>query len=532
MRSLRGDSDFFSRFVSACVRNMALGTALSIVPAAVFYFFVFTYTPRQFLILGLLGVFDLAFFFPLDVAILRISLAPVRAACLPGATLEDRRRGLARLIDSPRLVLVRVYGPHAVFASAAIALLVTAANRWLGLGIPARLFPLYIVLNLTLIPIAHAVYEFAAMERTIQPVAHILARGIDPGQVSIRRFNLADRMQLFLPLLTVAPIVIVVLTILVRHAAALEAISRDLLGDAVLVGGACSLLFLYLTRTLGRELRMQTGLVTSALDRLGHGDLATRADLYTSSEMGQIAAHVGTMAAELTERQRIRDLFGVYMSNEVAEKLLEKGAAGPTATEKRYIGILFADVRGFTAFARDREPEMVVGVLNEFFAITVEAIAEQGGVVNKYLGDGLLALFGAPNSLANPAGAAIASALEVSRRFEGLNRKWAASDLPQLRIGIGIHVGLVVVGSIGSPKHKLEYTAIGDAVNLGARIEQLNKKLGTEILASEDAFLAAGAEYAGYSIGRFSEMVAGVSEPIVVYGIGEGALGLRAGTQA
>ena len=509
----------YEPFLRRSVRNLLVGTALSTVPAAAFYFFVFPYTQRQLMVLLALGTVDLLAFLPLDIAILRWSLRPVRSALEPGATHEEKRRGMARLLDSPLLVIARVYGPHAIAASAGITALVILGNKYLDLGIPPSTFPLYWVLNLTVIPVAHVVYEFAAMERAIQPLGVELAGTVRASEARARRFTLEQRMRIFFPLLALAPIAVVSVSIFLRTSGGAQSDPSRLLRDLIAIGGGCAVLFLYLMYTLGGQVRSQTQQLIASLDRLGRGDLTARAQLYSTSEFGEIAAHVDDMALSLSERQRLRDLFGAYMTDEVATALLARGDHDADRTEKRYVAILFVDVRGFTAFSRERAPETIVEVLNRFFEAAVGAVAARKGTVNKYLGDGLLAIFGAPVELANPCASAIAAAVEMIKRVAEVNRALAAEGVPEMRIGIGIHAGEVVVGSIGAAKHKLEYTVIGDPVNVASRIEQLNKQLGTEILVSEDALMAAGEPWRGSAGAPASEQVKGIEKPVKVYPI-------------
>lgn len=522
----------FSEFYQRCRRNLVIGTALSIVPAGAFYFFVFPYTPKQLAALAVLGVLDLLIFLPLDIAVLRWTLRDVAAAC---KKLERQRtqsggesaektvltKGLAAALDAPRRVIFpRVYGVHAVSASAGITLLVLAANQWFGLGVPTRTFPLYWVLNLTVVPIAHVVYEFAAMERAVQPVAaELLRAGADLG--SARPFTLRQRMAFFFPMFVLAPMAIILLALYLhasQHWAAMIDIMH-VMRDLALIGVVSAALFLFLMAVLGGQLAEHTNRLVSALDSIGRGEFTARAELYSTDEFGQIAGHVNTMASGLAERERLRDLFGAYMTTEVAADLLSKGANlgdQATRTEKRYVAILFLDVRGFTAFSNERAPEVVVGVLNRLLEEAVAAIAAHRGTVNKYLGDGLLAVFGAPIVLENPCAAAVEAALEIGKRVRALNHLFAATGVPAMKIGIGIHAGEVVVGSIGSPKHKLEYTVIGDAVNVASRIEQLNKGLGTELLVSDEVWAKCGTLQAAFGE-PVSEQVKGVERPVRVY---------------
>ena len=394
----------YQGFERRAIRAMLIGTAFALVPGGALYAFAFSYSGRQLAIVCGLAGLGVAAFLPLDILFLRVSLRPVREAFAPDASLAEKRLGLARLLESPRLVLVRVFGPHALTFSTGITILVVLANRYVGLGIPNSAFPLYWFLNLTVIPIAHAVYEFAAMEENIQPLAAILARDISVRDCGAQPFTLAARMRFFFPLMTLAPIVIVATSILLRAWDVLGDRALSLVRDVAVIAVACAALFLYLMYTLGRQLRDQTTLVTNALDRLALGEMQTKAELYSASEFGSIASHINDTAVSLRERQRLRDLFGAYMTSEVATALLDDHGSG--RTETRFVAILFLDVRGFTAFSSTRTPEQVVDVLNQIFACAVDAIASNGGTVNKYLGDGLLAVFGAPVRLTEPCRAA------------------------------------------------------------------------------------------------------------------------------
>ena len=503
-------------FERRAIRALLAGTGLAMVPGAAFYAFAFSYTTRQLAIVCILALLGIAAFLPLDVLLLRATLRPVRDAFAPNASLVQKRLGLARLLDSPRLVLIRVFGPHALIFSAGITILVLLANRYLDLGIPNSAFPLYWFLNLTVIPIAHVVYEFEFMERNIQPLASVLAREINVRDCGARPFTVADRMRIFFPLMTLAPIIIVATSILLRAWDVLGPKALPLVRDVASIAAACSALFLFLMHTLGRQLRDQTAAVTTALDRLSFGEMNTRAELFTASEFGAIASHINDTAVSLRERQRLRDLFGSYMTSEVADALLDDHGSG--RTETRFVATLFLDVRGFTAFSSTRSPQQVVEVLNQIFAPAVDAIASNGGTVNKYLGDGLLAIFGAPVPLTEPCRAAVAAALEISHAMRDLNACWSSAGMPALGIGIGIHAGEVVVGSVGSPDHKLEYTVIGDAVNVASRIEQLNKKLNTEILISDVVFRAAG-DLQNCAGDPLSEQVKGIADAVTVYPI-------------
>jgi adenylate cyclase len=178
-----------------------------------------------------------------------------------------------------------------------------------------------------------------------------------------------------------------------------------------------------------------------------------------------------------TARDRITNLFGQHVSPQVVERLLLEGAS--TQSDIRQVAVMFVDFRSFTANARSRSPQEVVERLDGAFAVLVEILDRHHGIVNKFLGDGFLALFGAPFEEEDPAHRAVAAGREMLAAMERINE---GSNWP-LRIGIGIHFGEVVAGNVGSPRRK-EYTVIGDTVNFASRLEALNKEFGSQLLIS------------------------------------------------
>ncbi len=181
----------------------------------------------------------------------------------------------------------------------------------------------------------------------------------------------------------------------------------------------------------------------------------------------------------VASRDRVTNLFGQHVSPAVVDRLLATQSEPPS--EIRTVCVLFLDIRGFTAMTRRRSADETVALLNAFFARMIDVVDRNNGIINKFLGDGFLALFGAP--LADPSAAqnALAAARAMIETVEAWNRThpgWA------LRVGIGIHLGEAVTGTVGSPQRK-EYTVIGDTVNLAARLEQLTKEMGAQLLVSQ-----------------------------------------------
>jgi adenylate cyclase len=204
---------------------------------------------------------------------------------------------------------------------------------------------------------------------------------------------------------------------------------------------------------------------------------------------GILAGWVGTRLRRQFEatidarsaHERVTNLFGQHVSPQVVERLLASGAE--TLSEMRRVAVMFVDIRSFTAAARMRRPEEVVARLDDAFAVMVEAVDRNGGVVNKFLGDGFLALFGAPLKDARATQRAVLAGREMLEAIAQDNGKHPAWPI---RIGIGLHVGETVTGTVGSPRRK-EYTVIGDTVNLASRIEAANKEFGAQFLLSDAA---------------------------------------------
>lgn len=191
----------------------------------------------------------------------------------------------------------------------------------------------------------------------------------------------------------------------------------------------------------------------------------------------QLRRQFAASIAAATARDRVTNLFGQHVSPQVVERLMAAGASA--GGDLRRIAVMFVDFRGFTAGAQTRTPQEVVDRLDGAFAVLVDILDRQGGIVNKFLGDGFLALFGAPLEASDAAHRAVAAGREMLTAMDRIN---AQTRWP-LRIGIGIHFGEVVAGNIGSPRRK-EYTVIGDTVNFASRLEALNKEFGSQLLIS------------------------------------------------
>jgi adenylate cyclase len=213
-----------------------------------------------------------------------------------------------------------------------------------------------------------------------------------------------------------------------------------------------------------------------------------------------------------TARDRITNLFGQHVSPQVVERLMAEGTRA--SSDIRRVAVMFVDFRSFTSGARDRPPQEVVDRLDGAFAVLVDILDRHGGIVNKFLGDGFLALFGAPLAADDAAHRAVAAAREMLDANERVNK---ATSWP-LRIGIAVHIGEVVAGSIGSPRRK-EYTVIGDTVNFAARLEALNKEFNSQFLISSDMREALG-EDGNDAVSLGEVPVRGYDRPVIVWQLG------------
>ena len=222
--------------------------------------------------------------------------------------------------------------------------------------------------------------------------------------------------------------------------------------------------------------------LTAGARNISTGDYTTRVSISHQDEIGQLATAFNAMAAGLAEKERVRDLLGKVVSPAIANELLQKPPE--LGGEEREVTVLFTDVRGFTSLCEGRSPQQVLQLLNEYFSVLTTVIEQHGGVVDKYIGDAVMALFGAPAHCDDAAARALQAALAMQTALAQLNAALAARGLAPLTTGIGINSDRVVVGNMGS-KSRLNYTAIGDGVNLASRLESLSKRYGSRVVVSD-----------------------------------------------
>jgi len=252
--------------------------------------------------------------------------------------------------------------------------------------------------------------------------------------------------------------------------------------------------------------------VNDALKRLEVQDYAHIQGVKTGDELEDLANGFNLMVDGLKERDKLRVTFGKYMTASVMDHLMSGKVAlgGETLT----VTILFTDIRSFTTISEKMDAQALVALLNEYFTEMVGIVMSEDGVVDKYIGDAIMAVFGAPVNKHDDAVRAVRAAVKMRTALIHLNERLAGRGLGPLKTGIGIHTGEVVAGNIGS-ETRMEYTVIGDAVNVASRLESSTKELGVGVLISDDTWELVKDEIDARAVKELT--VKGRARPVVTY---------------
>lgn len=207
--------------------------------------------------------------------------------------------------------------------------------------------------------------------------------------------------------------------------------------------------------------------------------------LHTGDELEALTLDFNEMVKGLKERDRLKETFGRYVTRQVADHLMKSDQY--LGGELVPVTVLFSDIRSFTSISENMDPRELLDFLNEYFSGMVESVLQHHGVVDKFIGDAIMAVFGAPVPEPEDPLHAVRAALAMRRRLEKINENFRARGLPQIRTGVGLHYGQVVAGNMGHSE-RMEYTVIGDTVNLASRLEGMTKELGCDVVISEDLY--------------------------------------------
>lgn len=297
--------------------------------------------------------------------------------------------------------------------------------------------------------------------------------------------------------------------------AAVAEVNRLLLSGAAFLG-LSALFAVLLAVLLARRVTKPLDALHHAVDKIAQGDFDARVPLAGKDEFGIVAAAVNQMADGLRERGTLKEVLAKYLSRSVADQVIRSGQVPRLHGDRRKVTVLFSDIRGFTKISDGMAPEQVVQLLNEYFERMIEVIFKYHGTLDKFIGDGLMAVFGAPLDDLYQERNAVDAALEMQASLAELTERWQAQGFPALRIGIGINTGMAIVGNIGS-NQRMEYTTIGDTVNLASRLESHTKVLETPILISEYTYVEVRNYFVMKTMGAVE--IRGRTDPVTVYGV-------------
>ncbi|MET0700722.1 MAG: adenylate/guanylate cyclase domain-containing protein [Mycobacterium sp.] len=341
---------------------------------------------------------------------------------------------------------------------------------------------------------ATAIIGYLQSERVLRPVAVAALRGGVPE--NFRAPGVILRQVLTWVLSTGVPLLAIVLSVLAGKLSLFQASADKTLVPILLMALAALGIGLAGTVLVAMSIADPLRQLRWALGEVQRGNYNAHMQIYDASELGLLQAGFNDMVRDLSERQRLRDLFGRYVGEDVARRALERGTE--LGGQERDVAVLFVDLVGSTHLASTRDPGEVVVLLNEFFRVVVDTVARHGGFVNKFQGDAALAIFGAPIEHPDGAGAALAAARELHDEL-----------LPVLggaEFGIGVSSGRAIAGHIGA-QARFEYTVIGDPVNEAARLTELAKLENGHVLASANAVSGAlDAEALCWNVGEIVKL--------------------------
>jgi adenylate cyclase len=363
---------------------------------------------------------------------------------------------------------------------------VLPVSIYLTYELHASVFPnLLILVAGSSVVLLYAVFlRFFGLELTLRPVIDAASCDLPDGAV-LGRVSVPLKWKLLIAL----PSINIVSGVAVVGFAAPNDSGLDQLGAGVLVTIAvAATISLELSVLLLRSILEPLDDLQRGTARVAAGDFSVRVPVLGTDETGMLAGSFNQMVAGLDERERLREAFGAFVDPDLAERVLSEGTV--LQGEEVEVTILFLDIRGFTAFAERAGPREAVARLNDLYELIVPVLVRHGGHANKFVGDGLLGVFGAPDRLVDHADRAMAAALEI---VACVHERYGE----RLRLGVGLNSGPVVAGTIGGGG-RVEFTVIGDVVNTAARVEEATRATGDDVLITEATRALLRADHGGF----------------------------------
>jgi class 3 adenylate cyclase len=393
-----------------------------------------------------------------------------------------------------------------------VALVALPVSVFLTVELALPAYSVAILFGGALVAVAYAaVLHFFGSELALRPVVHDIALQLPP-EFAERGSGVPLRWKL----LGALPLINVITGVVVSGLSQHERGSLNDLGlDVVVALLVAFTLSFELTLLLSRSVLSPVRELVDATARVKKGDMSARAAVSSGDEIGQLARSFNEMLTGLEERERLRAAFGSYVSPDVAERVMAEGEL--LEGEDVEVTVMFVDIRDFTAFAERSTARETVAYLNDFFGLVVPIVERHRGHPNKFIGDGLIGVFGAPERLPDHASAALEAAREIGA---AVDKRYG----DRLRIGIGLNSGPVSVGTVGGGG-RLEFTVIGDAVNVASRVEHLTRETGDTLLLTEATrCLLDGDRLDDADLDPRGEVpLKGKSEPVPVYAVPVGA---------
>jgi class 3 adenylate cyclase len=454
--------------VSSVRRALFAQLGLAFVVASIGAFLTLLYAPE-------LSVADLAIVLALSwliyVADGALAIRPIRDGLVPLEEWSRRRdepsaRAAWRAAADLPFALLRRRASYVAVAVLIIVWDVVGVRR---LGLSTASFLLFVPGSI-LVWLYWLALRFFVMEQILRPVLADVGRELpDGGGVPRSRVTLARRLLVAVPAITIVAGTIVA-GVVGNHTVGTVALG---VGVSLLVVATIAS---WLVVLLADSVAGPIGDLQEAAERVGRGDLAVRVPVVSVDETGALAQSFNAMVEGLRERERIREAFGTYVDRDVAEHILREGTS--LAGEEVEVTMMFIDIRDFTGFSERATATEVVATINRMFDRAVPVIHAHHGHVDKFVGDGLLAVFGAPRRQEDHADQALAAALEIS---DAVSEEFGG----ELEIGVGLNSGTVVAGNVGGGG-RLEFSVIGDAVNVAARVEAATRRTGDVVLLAEN----------------------------------------------